>query len=229
MVALSEVHLTNMALGRIGISRALSGDVDGTLANCTDTSLEKTVAERLYEDCRLRFLTEFPWQFARVYALLAEASDGTGEIWDDEWDLSYTYPTDGLMMRRFLNDVGQGYNYYGATEYVWPYRSREYAFVIRDDGTGNKVILTDVANADANMEYTQDFTDLTRFPRPAFAGLSWLLAHEIAMPLGATNDKARAAYEMYVGIGHQAMAFSNNEEMPRPDADESFLSHRGGF
>jgi hypothetical protein len=224
---LTEVVIGNMALARIGVSRPLSGDQDGTLANCTDTSVEKEQLDLWYDQSRQRALTEYAWQFARKSVLLTQASDGVGEIWDDEWDNAYELPTDCLMARRFVNDRGLGYYRYGCSEGIWPWGDdSEWKFVIRAH-KGAKVILTDVSTADANLEYTENVTDVTRFTRPFAAGLAWLIASELALPLDVNVGKAQAALQTYYATAQQAAAFSANEEIPLPQGDQQFLNARG--
>ena len=227
MTDLTEVVIGNMALARIGVSRPLSGDIDGTLANCTDTSVEKEQLDLWYDQSRQRALTEFPWQFARKFVALTQASDGVGEIWDDEWDNAYEYPTDCLMARRFVNDRGLGYYKYGCSEGIWPWSEEyEWKFVVRSHNNA-KVIMTDVQTSDANLEYTGNVIDVTRFTRPFAAGLAWLIASELSLPLDVNAGKAQAALQVYYATANQAAAFSANEEIPLPQGDQQFLNARG--
>jgi hypothetical protein len=232
MTALTEIVICNMALSRIGVSEPLTGDEDGTLAACTDTSVAKSQCELFYERCRRRLMSAVPWPFARKFKTLTRVSDGgtspNREIWADEWQNAYGYPDDCLIARRFVNDKGLGY--YRRAAY---YESRlpwsddnEWKFEVRVHD-GDKVILTDVQPSDADLEYTEDLTDASRFTEPFASTLAWQLASELALPLDVNVSKAQAAKQAYYTELSEAAAYVFNEEQPPERGDEAFLNARG--
>lgn len=213
---------------RIGVSRPLDGDADGTLANCTEDSAAKDALDRLYARCRDRVLIEWPHTFARKFATLTLADDGTDEAWEDEWDFAYEYPADCMKARRFVSDNGWGYYHWGSVEWNWPFSVQdEWRFVVRVHD-GAKVILTDVDEEDADLEYTEQVTDLDRWTEPAASALAWLLASEIALPLAVDPTKARMAYQMYMEEIWRAAAHQANERVEGPEEDSMFVSARRG-
>lgn len=230
-MALTEVTVCNMALNRIGVSRELDGDVDGTLANCTDTSLEKELCDRWYARARNSVLEAHPWTFARKYVTLVLNDDGTGEIWTDEWANAYTYPSDCLKIRRFVNDVGAGVEGGGyshghlGTRYFGSGAFGQWRYVVRvHDST--KVILTDVATGDADIEYTYEATDASMFTESFASCLAWKLGSEIGIALDANPARSTQALQMYLGELKAAAASMLNEELPHRDGDGEFLQAR---
>lgn len=231
-MALTEVDIAEMALDRLGISKPLSGDADGTLANCTDSSLEKSVIDRWYARCRNATLEAYPWTFARKYATLTLADNGDGEAWEDEWDNAYVYPSDCLRVRRFVNDVNSGYvgpgylgpyarSWEGSWAHDWAWR-----FVIRIHD-GAKAILCNVDSTDAKIEYTFEATDASLYTEQFASVLAWRLAHEAAAALDVNPTRSQRALEMFVyESARAAAAMSNEENSPRND-DGDFLRARG--
>jgi len=216
-----------MALSRIGVSRPLQGDVDGTLANCTDDSVSKEQCDLFYERCRKRAMSFTPWTFARKFATLVLNDDGTDEIWEDEWENAYTYPADCLVARRFVNDKGLGYYRRTYDEGRWPWADEnEWKFVVRTHNS-TKVIMTDVDTDDADLEYTENLTDTSRFSEEFASALAWLLASEIALPLDVNVSKAQAAKQQWYLERGEAAATIFNEEIPPEKGDQAFLNARG--
>lgn len=227
---LTEIIVANMALSRIGISRSITTDGTGLLVNATNASLELTACTFWFSRCRDRVLADFPWTFARKYTTLTLADDGTGEVWVDEWDNAYTYPSDCLHIRRFVTGAGAGTSHgaddvqYGplseSLDTAWPYVVRQHA--------GVQVILTDVAEADAKIEYTARVTDQTLWTEQYGSVLAWLLAAEIAMPLSVSGDRRDTALRYYDYELRLARANSANEERQHREPDGPFIRARGG-
>ena len=231
-MALTEIVVADMALSRIGISRQLT-DVDGTLANSTDTGKELPVCVQWYERCRNKALETFPWTFARAYTTLVLNDDGDGEIWTDEWDNAYDYPADCLKIRRFVNDRGVwDYGLFGQAGGTFPVNFvglPEWRYEVKIL-SGSKVIMTDVAEADADIEYTQLITDATLYTEQFASALAWQLAAEIATPLSVDLKRREDALRMYSLEMQAAAASMLNEEIPRDeDPDLDFINARGFF
>ena len=236
----TEVEIANAALSHIGISRSLTGDVDGTLDACTDSSLEKAEIDKAYEVARISMLAEHPWTFARKVATLSLIEDlpANSENWGEQWRYAYVYPTDCIHLRKFVYDdftlgyCQSGWGYYN--EWSWPWPQRAFAFVVRvhtytvtdpDDTTG-KVILTDIGEDQAIMEYTEDVTTLTRWDLWARSALAWRLAFEIAIPLSVSPDRAQLCWNMYKDQAWTGKANNTNEDNPYPEPDGPFIAAR---
>jgi len=157
--------------------------------------------------------------------------DGTGEVWTDEWEYAYTYPSDCLKVRRFVNDLSSGYYGYGHEPIgrfggtgAW---TKAWRYVIRQHSAGT-VILTDVEEDDADIEYTKLTTDVLLFPATFTEALGWLLAAEVAIPLSASTERSDHARVMYGRTIQQAIASNMNEDHPRDEGDGEFIRSRGG-
>lgn len=224
MVALTEIVIANMALSRAGVLRPLPAG-DGTLANSTDGSIELQACQLWYPICRDRCLEGFPWPFARAFATLTLADDGTDEIWEEEWANAYNLPADCLRAWRFVTDrhaavlsTGCGLAYYVPQDDARP-------FVIREHG-GAQVILTDVEEADADLEYTKQVTDPTRFSFTFASALAYLLGSEVSEPLSVSPERAERLRQLYLMEGAKAASQAANEEQPPEDGDGRFLRSR---
>ena len=230
MASYTEVSICEMALYRIGIAEQFT-DVDGTIAGVTDSTVEQRVCARVYAQARDRVLQSHHWTFARKFVTLVLADDGTGEIWTDEWENAYTYPSDCLKIRRFVTDVGKGWyhtsgefsdlRFGGSTHNEWPYVVRQHA--------GAKVILTDVETADADIEYTCQETDTTLYDDLFVSALAYLIAAEITVPLvgEGADAKRREMLTLYGWEMQQARSLSVNEERPHDEGDGDFVRARG--
>lgn len=229
MAALSEVLICNMALQRCGVSIQLPTG-DGTIAGSTDTSLAQAVCELWYERCRNRALEGFPWTFARAYQTLVLNDDGEDEIWQHEFANAYDYPTDCLRIRRFVTDVGHwDFGITGANSLAFwaDWRgSYEWRYVIRLHGA-SKVIMTNVEEDDADIEFTKLVTDTTLFTEQFASALAWMLAAEVAVPLSVDLRRREQAVQMFVAEMRAAAANMLNEETEEDQPDGSFIRSRG--
>ncbi len=233
-MALTETVISNEALMRLGISRQITTVGAGTLAESTDTTIEHQVATFWYPRCRDRVLQDYPWTFARKFLLLTEIDDGDGEVWEDEWDLAYTYPTDCLKIRRFVSGVSAGhfqtnttaglFNRLDGVEFAFRYVVRQ----IEVATVPTKVILTDVENADARLEYTAQVTDAGLFTEQFGSMLAWLMATEMSMPLSVSGDQRQAALQGYFSELNAARASDSNEEHDHDEPSGPLVRSRGG-
>ncbi len=232
MVAFTEIIICEMALSRIGVPVQITDDGGfGLIAGSDDSTIEQRVCEQWYSRVRDAVLEDAPWTFAKKFITLTQHSDGVGKEWVDEWEFAYLYPEDCLTLRRFVNDVGtgfyeQGYDYpftaprYGDRLWAWKYR------IAIDAGV--KVILTDVENDDADIEYTYRVEDAALFPNQFVSALAWRLGSEIAGPLSVSvelQQQAAVNYNFEVG---RAKATNLNEPNDHELGDGSFNRARGG-
>jgi len=228
----TEVQLCNLALSQLGVTEQIASVGTGTLAEVTATGLKVDLCNQWYAYSRDEFLKAYPWRFARKFATLALADDGTGEIWRFEWANAYTYPTDCLQLRRFVNDLGGGsWGYgepYNASEFAGADLSWRYVVRVHD---GDKVILTDVSEVDADMEYTEKVTDLDRWDGnpSAVTSLMWLLGHRLAPGLSLGRDLSIHCWQMYQQEVRAARALDGNEDNPHPAGRDggSYIAARG--
>lgn len=227
---LTEIDVANGALNCMGFGMVLQGDVDGTFLACTDTSLERTVVERWYTKCRDLLLEEWPWTFARKVALLTLADDLTDDtdIWGQEWGAAFEYPEDCARTRRFVGDSTAGRGGDWCTEMGgWPWPGKGIPFVVRVQ-EGAKVILTDVAEVDANLEYTEKVVEVERMTPSFISALEWYIAHKASLPLRVSAEASARAYSMFRSERWAAKAADHNEENPRPEPDGPLIAARRG-
>jgi hypothetical protein len=201
-MAANELAIVNQAILNLGDSRLLTS-TDGTAANIVEaTTPQGLAAVTFFDQARTETLRGFPWAFATKTDLLSLDSEGDGEVWEDQWDFAYAYPGDCLQLLRFLTTRGPND----------PFPPR---YVIGVHG-GEKVIFTDVLEADARVQYIEDVTDVTRFPPVFDMVLSWRVASFMAMPSsanGKTSDWALQRWQAYLTLGER---YDANESNPHP-------------
>lgn len=204
----TTTQIANLALTHLGIGKEI--------ANLDSEKTEEAVTmRRLYADCRDAVLRDFPWPFATKFASLALVSDPPVET--DEWDYSYRYPIDAIMLRRIQTDVRIDTN-----------QSRIVFKLGRDDS--GQLIYTD--EQEAKAEYTFQETDPQRYPSDFVLALSFRLAAYAAPRLtgGDPFKLGDRAYRLYVQEISMAQASAGNEAVPDqlPDA-ESIRAREGEF
>lgn len=211
-MAWTEVSVANTALQRIGISQQIT-----TLA---DTTSRARAINAVYADVRDRVLTDYPWAFAKRFATLTLVEESAGLAWASQWSRSFRYPTDALMIRRFLTSNG-------------PDDPDPPRFLIGSDDTGG-LVYTDVLAADACVEYTLQVTATTYPDEPGSArvfgsALAYLLASEISMALRVDAGLGQANLQMYrLEIETARRLDANEGQGPRYLEDGPFLQARGG-
>lgn len=190
-MALSVVSISNIALTRIGSSRLVESvfPVDG--------SDESNVLNLHYEAVRDQVLEDFPWPFARKYATLGLIEEAASQPWANQWGFSYAIPSDCITIRRLATGLGP------ATYAPPPFE------------VGDAVILTNEAEAVA--EYTYRVTDPAKFTPSFSSAVSWLLAHEIAMPLSVSDGIRERAMRNYgIQLSMARAASANHGQDPDP-------------
>lgn len=201
-MAANELAIVNQAILNLGDGRLLSS-TDGTAANIVQGNTPQGLAaSSFFEQARQETLRGYPWTCARKYDQLALLSTGDGEVWEQEWDFAYIYPPDALQILRFLTVRG-------AND---PFPPR-YEVSSLD---GEKVIFTDVLEADAQVLYIRDVEDVTRFPPVLDMAISWRLSAHLAMPIGADQklaDWAMQRWQMFLTLGER---YEGNESNPHP-------------
>lgn len=202
----AKIDICNFALSQLAISYEMQ-DFDN------ERSKEAQVCRRFYDAARQKVLRDFDWPFANAIDFLAQLANPTGLSQPTvEWAYWYRYPANALSVHRILN---------GATRQDT--RDSRVAFAIGRDSVG-RLIYTNMAPP-AQIQYTFDEQDATRFPPDFVIALSFYLAFLIAIRLtqgGDTGLKLRTeAHAFYREAIQEAWANSANQEpqIVPPDAD----------
>mgnify|MGYP001585139183 FL=1 len=178
----SVVEICNLALGHIGDAAEITAIVP------PDGSAQAAQCAKYYPIARVECLSDHNWGFAKRRQLLAELSATAPSGWE-RW---YTIPNPYLVARQVV-----------AQSYDTPIK-----FEIEGDDTGGTVVLTDVETAE--LWYTTDVVDTTKFPAKFVHALSWLLASFLAIPLTRKTAIKKAAYEQYLMVMGSAAAIDAN-------------------
>jgi hypothetical protein len=193
----TDVDICNLALSRV---RADS------IGSFTENSQEAVQCNILYALTRDHLLTSFSWGFAKETRALS-LTGGTAQ----EWLYEYDYPNNCLRIH-YIIPPESGKNIVSGTGIATPridYEPIPYEVGVGENGS--RVILTDYD--DAYISYTKSVTD-TRLFDPLFVqSLAWLLAIDLAIPLGGDSGaKYRDDAERgYMKSMEQAIAHSANE------------------
>ena len=195
----TETQIANIALSHLGIGKEIA-NLD------TERSSEASTLRRFYDECRDATLRDFPWPFATRFENLALVANPPTET--DEWDFSYRYPTDCLMLRRIQTDVRIDTN-----------QSR----IVYKIGRDSQGLLIYTDQEDAKIEYTFRETDPSRYPADFVMAFSLRLAHYSAPRLtgGDPFKLGLRALQLYVQEISMAQASAGNETVPDqlPDAE----------
>ena len=154
----SEVSVCNLALARLGI--------DVPIANLeTEQSKAASQCRLHYETARDAMLADFPWNFARRRAALAELADDPAE----GWEYNYALPNDCLRVVAVIPETGDRSVYgvswgrWGGTSWdwdYWPLAGYRIPYIIESRASeSGRRILTDEPNA--NLKYIARISDLT--------------------------------------------------------------------
>jgi hypothetical protein len=204
----TKTEIANLALSHLGIGKEIA-DLDN------EKSQEAVTMRRFYDQTRDAVLRDFPWPFATRYATLALVADPPTET--TEWDFSYRYPTDCLMVRRMQTEIRVDTN-----------QSRIVFKLGRDDE--GQLIYTD--ESEAKIEYTFREEDPQRYPADFQLAMSLRLAHYAAPRLtgGDPFKLGMRAVQLYLQEISMAQASAGNEAVPDqlPDA-EAIRAREGEF
>jgi hypothetical protein len=180
----SPEEICNLALDAIGFPQAIASIYEGTEA--------ARVALREYAQARDELLRESDWPFARqavTLTLLKTAPVGGYGLtpWSNAypplpWIYEYAYPSDCLDVRsvRPVPIIIPNYQ-------VFP----NIFVVASDTATGQKVLLTNLANATA--VYTGQVTDMTQWEPLFVSALVDKLARKFAPALKAAGEALKLA------------------------------------
>jgi len=196
------VSICNMALARIGISTFIS--------SMTEASNEARVCSLFYEEARDFVLRDRPWNFAKKRVVLADAGAPPAE-----WGFKYTYPSDCLKTR-YIVPAGLRN----------PRNDQRVQFEVANEN-GQRVIYTNQEAAE--LVYTYRVTDPTLFDPMFSSVLAYRVASEVAMPLSAKPDLAKAARDAYRAEIEIASGHSMDEQQEGPAPESEFVTVRDGY
>lgn len=195
----SKTSISNMALGRIGVSQFVE-NVD------TEKSTE-AIQCLTYYDHNVEFvLRAFDWPFATGYRALGLVSEDPSS----DWEYAFRYPTDALKVRRVVTSLGRS-------------DPNPPPFVVGQDSQG-PLIYTDEKNV--TVEYTVRVTDPGRFDPLFIDALAWKLAADIAPALSrikGARDDAMRMFAMSLNISQTIVA---NEQQREPERESEFVTAR---
>lgn len=194
----TDVEICNLALSRVRASR---------IGSLTDNqSAEAIQCNIIYPLARDHLLSSHAWGFAKETRALSL----TGNT-PDEWLYEYDYPNDCLDIHYVLPPEA-GINIVTNAGVSTP--RIDYEPIPYEVGTGengSRVILTDYE--EAYISYTKMVTDTRLFDAVFVQALAWLMAIDLAIPLGGdSGEKYQARAERkYMELMGNAKAKSANE------------------
>ena len=173
----SQVQIAKLALQHIGDRY--------DIADITEESVEAEQINLIWDDTRDELLRRYPWRFAKKYTSPAALSVTVPGL----WTYAYQYPALCVKVRGITNILGID------AEAI------DFEVALLDDDT--KVILTD--EADAELFFTSQVTDTTRFDPEFTTAFSFLLAARVAMALtGSLDIVSKLDQEVLRTMGHAA-------------------------
>jgi hypothetical protein len=188
-VATSVVEIVNLALRRVGYKIEVGSIYEGTVA--------ARAALQSYGQTRDALLRSRDWPFARQAAaltLLKTAPVGgygitgwTSAYPPPPWIYEYGYPAACVEVRALL----------GTPAIIPEFMPRPTLFTVATDpalGTGTKVILTNVANAQA--VFTGQIIDMTQWEPMFTEAMVEALARRLAESLGAPADAVKEQFQV---------------------------------
>jgi len=192
-MAVTDVHICNMALGNLGQTKFI--------ASLTERSLAANLCDLYYEPARDFVLEDFPWPFATAYRTLGLVEEEP----NDDWLFSYRYPDDCVFARRLVTSLGR------TNPNPPPFKAGA-----DEDG---RLIYTD--EEDAVLEYTRLVTDPNLFPAVFYMSVSWYLSSLIAPGLAKDKKQVATCLQIYsiVKGGAEAQQLNEQQQSPEPDSE----------
>jgi len=188
-VSVSIIDICNTALSRIGIR--------ARIASLTEGSEEARQCSLHYQQRLSYVLGEHPWSFAskrKVLVLIAADPN-------IEWKYRYELPAD-CSKPSYIQGYGRN-----VPEEQWIRWQIE-----ASEDSARRTILTD--QVDAVLVYTSDTIPVGIYPAHFIDALEWSLAAEIATPLTASPEMARAATTAAMQSLAHGKASDSNEGQP---------------
>ena len=149
-----KTSICNLALAHLGVTKSIE-NLD------TDDSAEATVCRRFYETTKDSVLRDYPWPFAQKSATLNLVANNP----TTEWNYSYRYPTDCLMIRRIYSGLRTDTN------------DTRVRYEITRDSSGRLIYSDEQTPV---CEYTMRNDDPEQYPPDFQMALSYRIAFYIA-------------------------------------------------
>lgn len=172
-MTMTAVDICNLALSRIGNS------IPVVTITGTTTTNQEAVCKLLYPIVRDLVLRDAPWECAQKSATLAGAATGP-----QGWAYQYTYPSDCAKVLKVMGTASPRVD-----------EPQPFEIIVV---SGVRKICTNQAAAVAR--YTALITDPAEFDQTFINALAYYLASEVAMPLSASPDAAKASLAAYEAI-----------------------------
>ncbi len=193
---MSQISIYNLALSHLGIGQEV--------AIVTERTQEAQTLTRFYEPTRDAVLRAFLWPFATKIVTLGLVETDP----NDEWGYSYRYPSDCLVLRRFLSGIRNDNR-----------QSRVPSKIASDDS--GKLIYCDIP--DAQIEYTARISNTALFDADFELALALRLAAACAPRLTGGDpfklgERAMALYRFQMGES-QVTAVSEQQDEEPPESE----------
>lgn len=202
----TEAQVANLALGLIGQRQLLD--------NLTGQSTEAQVAKNYFASTRNELLEAWHWRFATKRAVLALATDASGDaVTRSGWGYCYVCPADMLTAQRIWNGDREP----GAGERV------PFTLESNDGGTG-MLLLTDMV--DAELFYTYENKTVALWPASFVRAMAAQLAVYFAGQLPVKPELMPTLQRAASFALQAAAARDANQAQKDPDADSEFIRER---
>lgn len=180
----SSTRLVNIALSRLGVTKALT-----SLA--TDNTAEGSAARMVYKTEVDAVLRDFPWPFATRYATLVLVGGTSDTAVNGDWQYSYRAPADSVFVRRIVNDSNKRND---TDPIAFRMGQDDLGDLVFTDEPGNKL----EADADVDVEYTRRVDCPARVGDSIFrSAAAWRLARALCMPLARDEKMAVMCEQQY--------------------------------
>jgi hypothetical protein len=228
----SVVTICNAALSHIGDSAAVSSVFP------PDGSPQSGYCNKFYPLALSALLEMATWRFATVRATLAEAAANPSSA----WQYAYAYPNQVIKIISILwPDAMDDYSENLGQVSPWvqfPNPEPNYSnpaanfyapqpFEVEQDGEGNPIILTNVANA--AVRYTTMIEDPNKFSPLFVLALSYMLASLLAGPIIKGDAGSEKGMEMLKACeAYLAQAKSSDADQRKIEVRQSvpWMAHR---
>jgi len=204
------VDVWNRALDRIGQSKPIANEDDGSLA--------AAVCKRHYPDCLDEALELRDWPFARGQAALAQL-DGVSRA---GWVYAYALPSDFVAARGLI--VGELRLSLQAEDDRVPHEIQS------DDAGEGQLLLCDLELEDGDaLVYTRRHETVSRWPRQFLSAVAWRLAAELALAIVKGKEGQLLAQGCLTAFDSSLrVAFANqaNQGQKDPDPDPPSIRAR---
>jgi len=202
-MAYDDTTLANMALGHIGVSEEIA-DVS------TEASAAAAKCNLFLLQAKESTLEAFAWPEATQYTYPGLVENFTTLQTAHDWDYSYRYPSDCVMVRRIVTVLGR------QDPNPPPYK-------IGSDSTARLIYTNEI---DAYIEYTKRLVDPNFYGALLAEAVSWRLASFIAPSLSRIKGMQTTAMGIFDMIVGKAKVKGANEQQHSEPPESDFIRAR---